>query len=280
MKNLVLRTITGILFVAIVVASFAFYETNPVFFFFVFLLFTAVGTFELLRMANAIDLHPNSSIAMLMSVLVFALPPLAAVMLPLEMMRIFILLCAIILLLFPITAAVELFTNSKTPLSNVAITALPMIWVAVPFALTGFWLEQREINLAISVFVVIWLSDTLAYCSGRLFGKHKLFERISPKKTIEGFAISLVLTMGLSMTLHYFLPVAAFSTPWHWCGFALVVIIFGTLGDLVESMFKRSCNIKDSGKLLPGHGGVLDRFDSSFLAIPAAFLYWLSVSLF
>ena len=106
-------------------------------------------------------------------------------------------------------------------------------------------------------------------------GRHKLCERISPKKTWEGFLIALVLTVAASVSFRYigFFTDAISWSPLQWVGFAMVVVLFGTLGDLVESMIKRSCGVKDSGNILPGHGGILDRFDSVLMAVPSAALY-------
>jgi phosphatidate cytidylyltransferase len=118
--------------------------------------------------------------------------------------------------------------------------------------------------LALNLFILIWCSDTFAYLCGRAFGKRKLFESVSPKKTWEGFIGGGILTMGASFALAYF-----FNIPFGVnVVIALLTVIFGTLGDLVESMLKREFNIKDSGTILPGHGGMLDRFDALIIALP------------
>ena len=135
--------------------------------------------------------------------------------------------------------------------------------------------------LPLSLFIFLWVNDTGAYCCGSLFGKHKLFARVSPGKTWEGsiggavFVIIAAAIIGWlvgDMEGGYSIPV--------WIGLGLVVVVFGTLGDLVESLFKRTLGIKDSGNILPGHGGMLDRFDSSLMAIPAAVIYFYTLSLF
>ncbi|HPE40606.1 MAG TPA: phosphatidate cytidylyltransferase, partial [Bacteroidales bacterium] len=128
-----------------------------------------------------------------------------------------------------------------------------------------------------SIFLIVWASDTLAYCFGMLFGKRRLFERISPKKSWEGFILSFISTVLLStiFTKIPFFNDSVFNTYLEWMSFAAIVIIFGTYGDLVQSMYKRCANIKDCGKILPGHGGILDRFDSFLFALPAGFIFWL-----
>jgi phosphatidate cytidylyltransferase len=126
----------------------------------------------------------------------------------------------------------------------------------------------------VTLFIFLWCNDVGAYCTGCTIGKHKLFERISPKKTWEGSIGGAVLTMIAAFLLHGFLPDwYSFMPVWAWIGMALVVVVFGTWGDLIESLMKREMGIKDSGKILPGHGGMLDRFDSALLAIPATVVY-------
>ena len=117
----------------------------------------------------------------------------------------------------------------------------------------------------------MWASDTGAYCVGSLIGKHPLFKRISPNKSWEGSVGGAVLAIGISMIFAHY-DTSLYSAL-QWAGMALVVVVFGTWGDLVESLMKRQLGIKDSGNILPGHGGMLDRFDSSLIAIPAVALY-------
>jgi phosphatidate cytidylyltransferase len=122
----------------------------------------------------------------------------------------------------------------------------------------------------LALFVFIWVNDTAAYFIGSLIGKHKLIEHISPKKSVEGFVAGIIFTMLASLIFARLFP--EFSTLF-WMGFAAVVSLFGTLGDLFESLIKRTCTVKDTGHLIPGHGGILDRIDSLLVAVPAAYLY-------
>lgn len=172
----------------------------------------------------------------------------------------------------------ELYLNRANSLFNWAFSMLSQLYIALPFALLNTLYYQIGHNsiitlnpiLPLTVFIFLWVSDTGAYCIGSLFGKHRLFERISPKKSWEGsigggiFAIFAALIFA-----HYF----DFMNMLQWIGLAIVVIVFGTWGDLTESLLKRKLGIKDSGNVLPGHGGLLDRFDSSLMAIPAAVCY-------
>ena len=136
--------------------------------------------------------------------------------------------------------------------------------------------------LPLSIFIFLWANDTGAYLSGSLFGKLKLFPRISPKKSWEGSIGGGILVLIIAGVIGYYANSGnnthLLSMP-EWIGLGLVVVIFGTWGDLVESLLKRTIGIKDSGNILPGHGGILDRFDSSLLAIPAATVYLYTLSI-
>lgn len=147
-----------------------------------------------------------------------------------------------------------------------------MAYLTLPCAIMIWLRETFTPGMLLLVFVLLWANDTFAYLTGRLLGKHKLFERISPGKTIEGSIGGLVFTLA---------GVVIFSRCVDWLplkaaiGMGLIAVVFGTLGDLCESMLKRQAGVKDSGKLIPGHGGILDRFDSVLFAIPFVFVYLL-----
>lgn len=173
----------------------------------------------------------------------------------------------------------ELYLKHKNPLGNWAFSMMSQLYVALPFALLNVLAFHNDPTassvsynpiLPLSIFVFIWLSDTGAYCVGSLIGKHRLFERISPKKSWEGSIGGAVFSIASSFVFaHYY----DFMSVGQWAGLAVVVVIFGTWGDLTESLMKRQLGIKDSGNILPGHGGMLDRFDSALMAIPAAVCY-------
>jgi len=175
----------------------------------------------------------------------------------------------------------ELYFKKPSPLNDWAHTLFPVIYIALPYALTSmlaFDVKGPDTGYShvvpLTLFVFLWCNDVGAYCTGCTIGKHKLFERISPKKTWEGSIGGAVFTMVAAYLLHHFLPDwYSFMPVWVWIGMALVVVLFGTWGDLIESLMKREMGIKDSGKILPGHGGMLDRFDSALLAIPATVVY-------
>lgn len=173
---------------------------------------------------------------------------------------------------------IELFRNKALPIQNIAITILGIIYIAVPITLLhevsyfgpSKFGEEYNFELLLGYFFVLWANDTGAYLVGKKFGKHKLFPRISPKKTWEGSIGGAVLALGISiLNATYFTDYSWIV----WIGMGAIVILFGAWGDLVESLFKRSLNLKDSGKLLPGHGGVLDRFDGIFISAPLVYFY-------
>lgn len=175
----------------------------------------------------------------------------------------------------------ELYYKKPSPINDWAQTLFPVIYIALPYALLSLLAFDAKGPgtgyshvIPFTLFIFIWCNDVGAYCTGCTIGKHKLFERISPKKTWEGSIGGAVLTMIAAFLLHRFLPDwYSFMPVWVWIGMALVVVVFGTWGDLIESLIKREMGIKDSGKILPGHGGMLDRFDSALLAIPATVVY-------
>jgi phosphatidate cytidylyltransferase len=161
---------------------------------------------------------------------------------------------------------------------------LSQLYIALPFSLLSV-LAFRSVgsdiiytwHVPLSVFVFLWINDTGAYLCGSLLGKHKLFPRISPGKSWEGSVGGGVFCVAASQVVAYYQPLLS---PMEWAIFALVVVVFGTWGDLIESLLKRQIGIKDSGRILPGHGGMLDRFDSSLMAIPAVVIYLYCLSVF
>jgi phosphatidate cytidylyltransferase len=186
---------------------------------------------------------------------------------------------------FSLGAIAVLLSRDKS-IKRIAFLMAGLIYIPVPLAL--FYGQCFKIDyminssmtvyrpvLALNLFILIWSSDTFAYVCGRAFGKRKLFESISPKKTWEGFIGGAVLTIGVAFLLAYL-----WNIPYEVnIAVALCTVVFGTLGDLVESMIKREFNIKDSGNILPGHGGVLDRFDALLISLPfTSFCYFWMLS--
>lgn len=189
---------------------------------------------------------------------------------------------SLLLLGFIITAFFELFRAEQKPFENIGMTFGGLIYVLLPFILlsslvvkphitqhmSGLYSTNNSFWIVLLVFILIWSNDTFAYLTGRLIGKHKLFERISPKKTWEGFFGGMIFSFLAGILLAYFLNDSYLK----FTIYALIASIIGTLGDLVQSMLKRSVNVKDSGTILPGHGGILDRFDAVLFVAPVVFI--------
>ncbi|MCB0639408.1 MAG: phosphatidate cytidylyltransferase [Lewinella sp.] len=171
----------------------------------------------------------------------------------------------------------ELYTRSERPFANMAYIMLGMLYIGMPFALLYFIAFEKSYFYANTVFGILlltWMNDTGAYLIGSMIGRRPLLPRISPKKTWEGTVGGVLVSFLTAILLFFVLDELQLRD---WLVLAAIVSVFGTLGDLVESMLKRSFAIKDSGTLLPGHGGMLDRFDGFIFCVPfaAAYLLWL-----
>jgi phosphatidate cytidylyltransferase len=185
----------------------------------------------------------------------------------------------------------ELYTGNRNAISDWAHTMLGQMYIALPLSLISIIAFEMapdgsgmrfDTLLPLSIFIFLWTNDTGAYCTGSLLGRHKLFPRISPAKSWEGSIGGGILVLLVAALISYLTGTYETGhtlTLLEWMGLGLVVTVFGTWGDLVESLFKRTIGIKDSGNILPGHGGMLDRFDSSLMAIPAAVIYLYTLSI-
>ena len=167
-----------------------------------------------------------------------------------------------------------LYSSYRFPFRAIAYTLTGILYIALPLSLCNglaFPVNgEYTSDILLGFFILLWTNDTFAYLTGMMFGRHRLFERISPKKSWEGFIGGLICTVALSLLITQWLPILPF---YHWMAVAAIIVIFGVYGDLIESLLKRNLNIKDSGHFLPGHGGILDRFDSVFLAAPMVYFY-------
>ena len=280
MKNFITRTITGVLFVAVLVGCFL----NATAMIVLFALFTGLTLWEYSGLVNQWDdIQVNRFISVVAGVYLFL--AMAGYCIHIATGSVFI--PYLITVLYLIIS--ELFTQAPNPINNWAYTMLGQMYIALPLSTINILAFQTQTTqevgynylLPLSIFIFLWVNDTGAYCTGSLFGKHKLFPRVSPGKSWEGSIGGAVLVIVAAAIIGYLTDGNAnsISIP-IWMGLGLVVVVFGTLGDLVESLFKRTLGIKDSGNILPGHGGMLDRFDSSLMAIPASVIYIYSLSLF
>ena len=282
MNNFIVRTITGILFVAVVVCSFL----RPQAMVLLFALITGLTIWEFTGLVNDREkVTVNRLISTVAGVyFFFAVAGFSSDLTP---SAVFIpYLVSIIYLM-----VAELYLKNEDPIHDWAYTMMAQLYIALPFSLLNtlaFHLTPQSLVtydavLPLSVFVFLWMNDTGAYLCGSLLGKHKLFPRISPGKSWEGSIGGGILVIAIAVLVWYLTEQYQLNqlglSAIEWAGLGLTVVIFGTWGDLVESLFKRTLGIKDSGNILPGHGGMLDRFDSSLLAIPAAVVYLYTIML-
>lgn len=188
-------------------------------------------------------------------------------------------MCAIAwLTIYIFRSVTELYLKSEKPLSSLAKSLFGQIYIGIPLALMNTLCDfLGNTKPLLAVFLMIWISDTGAFIVGSLLGRHRLFERISPKKSWEGFwgaaAFNLIAAVIFWKFCNGFFDVS--RLPGVWVGLGLVITVFATWGDLIESMFKRALHIKDSGNMIPGHGGILDRIDSLLLVMPSVIVFFM-----
>lgn len=284
-SNLLIRSLTGIVFVLVLVGCILF---GPQTFIVLFSVITAMTTWEFCTILNRYaGLRINRFVTSVSAIYLF----FAIFAFNLSAVDSSIFVPYLLLLLYTLVS--ELYKNHPRDTENIAFTMMAQLYVALPFSLLNILafvvVPKNELGIypshpitytwvfILSIFIFLWMSDTGAYCVGSLMGKHRLFPRISPKKSWEGSIgggiAALITSQVIACFSHDFQADSELINRLAWAGLSIVVVVFGTWGDLVESLLKRRLGIKDSGNILPGHGGMLDRFDSSLLAIPAAVIY-------
>ena len=282
MKNLMVRTLSGLVLVAVFVGAVLGSQWS---FGALLLLILVGGQTEFYKLARETGLSPQRWMGLAVGVLLFALNFIVfrqfSRSVTDEAGGAVLYLLLYIGLLLPTLFVCELFRRSATPLANLGATLLGVLYVAVPLSLLlyvpvlagdGVWRPET----VLCYIFIIWATDVFAYLVGMTFGRHRLCERLSPKKSWEGFFGGLAGAVATGLAAAYALD----ANYWVWGGLALVASLSGVAGDLVESMFKREAGVKDSGQVIPGHGGVLDRFDALLLSAPYVFLYLLLVGRF
>lgn len=267
LSNLVLRTITGIVFVAVLIAAIL---LGLWWFGGLFLLISLGSIWEFYSLIEKGGAKPQKILGSLIGVFLF--------------MGFFLsgsgqISAEILWVLVPFSISVfivELYRKQEQAFSNIALTLLGVGYVVLPFALfSGMVFRSPTVSeyypyILLGYFILIWLYDSGAYIFGVSFGKHRLFERISPKKSWEGLIGGAIVALLAAWLLsHYFIGIGLLD----WIVIAVIVVVAGTYGDLAESMLKRQMGVKDSGNILPGHGGILDRFDAVFLSSPLVYVY-------
>ena len=272
MTDLLKRSLTGVIYVIAILAGTV---IHPFVFVVVFGILLFLTQHEFYKLVGNTAIVPQKIIGQIFGVLLFAVCFCINMgILPMPSMLIFI-------PLFLFVFVFELFRMNTKPLQNSAVTLVGIIYVAIPFCLLNFIVFPDFATkttfypwILTGIFLIVWIYDSVAYFVGSMFGKHKIHERISPKKSWEGLigGAILAIVMGIiNAVLFQALDMIS------WIIIAVIIIVFGTLGDLFESKIKRDLEVKDSGSILPGHGGFLDRLDSLLFSVPVIFI-WLIIA--
>ena len=281
MKNFIIRAITGIFFVAAIVVSFI----NPLAMTFLFAIVTGLTIWEFTGLVNERDgVDTNRLICTVAGVYFF----IAVIGFCSELTPSTVFIPYLITVVYLMIT--ELYAKNPDPIHTWAYTMMSQMYIALPFSMLGVLAFRGSHEgvvyswvAPLSVFVFLWINDTGAYLCGSLLGRHKLFPRISPGTSWEGSIGGFVFVSAIAVLIWHLAESYGYNdlslNAYEWVGLGLVVAVFGTWGDLVESLFKRTIGIKDSGNILPGHGGMLDRFDSSLMAMPAAVVYLYTLTL-
>lgn len=266
MNNFFTRALSGFIFVLLIVGSILLGQYT---FSALFIIIATLAVREIHKLTNqSPEIEVNIPAAMIGAALLFTTSFLhAANIIRYPIFSVYGLFLVVVLLF-------ELYGKKKNPVNNWAYFLLGQVFIALPFALLNFivFVHNAEYKplILLALFATIWVNDTGAYLFGITFGKHRLFERISPKKSWEGFIGGALFALASGYAFSLFIPeISAIE----WLIFSEIIVIFGTYGDLTESLLKRTLNVKDSGNAIPGHGGFLDRFDSMLLAAPVIFIY-------
>ncbi|MGQ2984617.1 phosphatidate cytidylyltransferase [Flavobacterium sp.] len=272
MNESIVRALSGIVYIALLLGATLY---SPISFMALFSIFMLIAITEFCRLVDLNYIVPILVGTAFFGLFVFMIPnhSFSGNLMP-----------SLGSVLISILLLEDLFSTRPSAQKNDIVKYAQLIgYVILPFILiiklSVFSLNKSGYNIGdtyapiivIGCFVIIWTNDTFAYIVGKAIGRHKLFERISPKKTIEGFLGGMVFAIAAGYILSIYFKVLS---PLHWMASAAILVIFGTLGDLVESKFKRVAGVKDSGNIMPGHGGILDRLDSIIFAIPFLFLYY------
>ncbi len=264
MNDLLKRTLTGGVYVASVLAAICF---NPIISSIYFGIIGLVALSEFYNVAKNKYQISNSILAYLTAIALYTTVALYSFNIDFKLP----LLISVVLVIANFIAA--LYQKNEEPFTSIAFLICGLIYIILPISTTNLIIQYNsefQPLLLLSVFILAWCNDTFAYLTGVKFGKHRLFERHSPKKSWEGFVGGFLFTVIAGIVISKFSNIFAMQ---HWIVISIIVSIIGTLGDLVESMFKRQMGVKDSGKILPGHGGILDRFDILFIVLPIVWVY-------
>lgn len=274
MSNLLKRSLTGAGIVIFVMGGF---WLHPITFFFTGLIIMTGSLYEYYRIIGNTGVKPRVAEGLIIAIAGYTISTLvAAEIVPVPFL----------LLMIPsvfLMMMIELYSNSEKPFDSVAQTIFAILYIGLPFSIFPFAAFSHQglqsiipnniifsPGIVLGFFILLWANDTGAYLMGSSIGKHRLMERISPKKTWEGFFGGVVISVIAAWLLSEWLGIVSTA---NWIIIAVIISLTGTYGDLIESMLKRSSGVKDSGNILPGHGGFLDRFDSTIISFPLVYLF-------
>jgi len=282
MKNLLTRSLSSLFIVAFIMGGLFFNSLSN---YFLFLSILVLGLNEFYSFVKTANYKPNIIIGVFIAASIYTISYFVA--LKVWSFHAFIW----IIPLFSILLIIELYRKKEQPIVNLAVSVLGILYLALPLSLIHFMVIHSDATsgsldittqllnkqamyfnafVIIGYFMIQWTSDTGAYLAGVTMGKHRLFERISPKKSWEGAIGGFVAALGVAFLVHTIFPQLKLE---NWIVISIIINVFGVYGDLLESLFKRSVSVKDSGNIIPGHGGILDRFDSTLLGLPIVFFY-------
>ncbi len=271
MKTLFIRSLSGVAFAVVVLVGVL---IHPIIFALIFAVFSVLALFEFYSLLEKSGFKPQRFSGIAAGILVFILFFLVANRIIPQSMILFLLLTPFLPFL------TELFNKNEKGFENSLITLAGLIYISLPFGLLNFIVLPGNGSdvvfypwIMAGIIFIIWIYDTFAYFTGSMIGKHKICSRISPKKSWEGLIGGAVFAIIMGILNAVLFPTLSMT---RWIVVAIIVVIFGTCGDFFESKLKRVAEVKDSGNLMPGHGGILDRFDSLLFAIPVIFI-WLNL---
>lgn len=264
MSNLVVRSITGFFFALIIIGSIL---LGPMYQAMAFGLFLMLGLWEYAVLFKDTEYHQSRILSTFIGMLVYTI----GILVNFKCIAIQLALSFVITLIFGVFL-IELWRKQNQPIIRISIFVFGICYLVIPFTIINAlsFHVDKSFPLLIGMILLIWSNDTFAYLFGRKIGKTPLFERISPKKTWEGTISGIIMTIITAALLYYLTQSKSYS---FWLISALIVAPCAIFGDLLESLFKRSLKIKDTGKILPGHGGILDRFDAVLFTIPFFYLW-------
>ncbi|MDE6317615.1 MAG: phosphatidate cytidylyltransferase, partial [Muribaculaceae bacterium] len=266
-KNIIIRSLSGVVYVGALVGAvlsggiWVILLTSILAFFAVYEFLAMTSEGKIPRFATAVDISAAIVLQVAAGTLITGNRKAVATLL------------GVYITLLVIRAVTQLYAEHGNPVHSLARSFMAQMYIAMPLALFSFMCTGFVPQLVLAMLIFIWVNDTGAFCVGSTMGRHKLFERISPKKTWEGFWGGMLFCVIAAVVMRGCFPQYYHCTYGDMCRFGILVSIFATFGDLIESQIKRTCGVKDSGKLIPGHGGILDRIDSLLIVVPVSLIY-------